>query len=148
MIDKQETVDWLNTFRIWLGQHREALDRNSITVDIPAETQGSGIYADLKSKRYEATVQLWNNGLSDFHILDWRLADRDPDYQVEVTHHEFQDKSELSTTLNALVKRMGENDEPPFITENWPNFGHSETVYIPPSSGEPFPVPAAKGKSK
>lgn len=145
MIDDQGKVDWLDAFRIWFGQNREVLDRRSITVDMPAETRGNGIYADLKSERYEATVQLWNNGLSDFHILDWRSADHDSDYQVEVTHHEFQNESGLSTALGTLVKRMSEDDEPPSTTENWPISGYSETVYYPPS-GNRLPFPRLKGR--
>lgn len=108
MRDEQEKADWLDTFRAWFGQHRQALDGGSIMVEMPAETRGNGIYADLKSERYETTVQVWNNGLSDFHVLDWRAADSDPDYQVEVTHHEFQSEGELFAALDDLIERMSQ----------------------------------------
>ena len=109
--------DWTTLFQEWIKDNKARLDSNNIRAEVLGLTAyaPSSIHADFFAGHYEVTVQLWDNGLSDFHVLDWQAADQDPDYQVEVTHHEFQNKGELTATLNALIQRIGE-DKPVRLT--------------------------------
>lgn len=66
----------------------------------------NGISAVLKSERFEATIELWETGESEFYFLDWEFADRDPDYQPEVTHYDFAAEKEMLSALNRLVNRL------------------------------------------
>jgi len=143
-----QTSTFLQDFRDWLLANQPALDEANIEVTVLGQTQDhvpNSIHVELRSEQYEVTVQLWEDGLSDFHFLDWKAA-ANPDYQVEVTHHEFQSESELFTALGDLVKRMTEDDIPTLVIKNWPFSGSSKTVYHDPFSGKRPSAPAVKGK--
>ncbi len=148
MSNEQEKLNWLEAFRAWFEQNRQALDDKSITVDVPAKTLGSGIYADLKNDKYEVTVQLWNNGLSDFHVVDLVSADNHPDYEGEVTHYEFNHKKDLFAKLGELIKRMNGDVESAFTLRKRSINGYMETTYSDFPSDAVVPVPNVKGKSR
>lgn len=137
---EQEKLDWLKTFRAWFEQNKQNLDDGGIKVDLPAETLGSGIYADLKNDGYAVTIQLWSNGLSDFHIVDLAYADNHPNYDGEVAHYEFAHKKDLFAKLSELFKRISGDIEPPFTLRKWPVNRYMETAYVDPSSDAVAPV--------
>ena len=93
----------------WAEQHQGDLARDRIFLKLSQPSDGlpkNGISAVFTSSRFEATVELWENGESEFYLLDWEAADRDPNYQVEIIHHDFRSGIELYTALETLVSRM------------------------------------------
>jgi len=93
----------------WAEQHQGDLARNRIFLKLSQPSEGlpkDGISAVLTSDRFEATVELWENGESEFYFLDWEAADRDPNYQAKVTHYDFRNAIELLAALETLVSRM------------------------------------------
>ncbi len=101
--------DFLQGFRDWRESRQSALDKFNITMTLLGQTQDhtpNSLHVELRSGRHETTVQLWEDGLSDFHFLDWDAAERDPTIGVVVTHYEFQNEGELFATLDNLVRRM------------------------------------------
>jgi len=98
-------MDMIEIFYQWFEAHRSLLEQEGITMNIPNPTRGltpNSIYADLRSQRYEWTAQVWENGLSDFHFLDWENMDRG----VEATHYEFKTNEELFSALGSTLNRM------------------------------------------
>ncbi len=99
----------IETFRRWFMDHRRALEQNGISLDLTAGSEGlpkNGVSALLASDRFEAAVELWETGESEFYFSDWTAADRDPNVGVEVTHHDFANTVEMSDALNDLINRM------------------------------------------
>ena len=139
---------WIAFFQEWLSKNQVRLKDDNISVEVVgvAPYAPNSIHADFYAKRHEATVQLWEDGQSDFHLLDWAVADRDPNYQPEVTHYDFFSWDEMLTALEALVKRMIETAELPHTPASLFISGHSETVYHDPIPGQQSPVTTTKGK--
>jgi len=99
----------IETFRSWLFRNQSLLGRDGITFDLSPSSEGllkNGVSAVLKSERFEVTIELWETGESEFYFLDWEAADRDLEYQPEVVHHDFSDKSQMFAALEQLVSRM------------------------------------------
>ena len=99
----------IEKLQFWAGQHQRDLARDRIFLKLSQPSEGlpkNGISAVFISDRFEATVELWENGESEFYFLDWEAADRDPNYQLEVTHHDFTQAMQLYAALETLVSRM------------------------------------------
>lgn len=99
----------IEKLQFWAGQHQRDLARDGIFLKLSQPSDGlpkNGISAVFTSDRFEVTVELWENGESEFYFLDWEAADRDPNYQVEVTHYDFRYAAELYAALQTLVSRM------------------------------------------
>jgi|GEM_PF-5644768 len=103
-----QTKGWIALFQEWLKDNQMRLTHDTIRVEILGITPyvPSSIHVDLFAARHEATVQLWEDGQSDFHFLDWEAAERDPTLGVVVTHHDFIRPTELYAALDELVNRM------------------------------------------
>lgn len=99
----------IEKLQFWAGQHQRDLARDRISLKLSQPSEGlpkNGISAVFISDRFEATVELWENGESEFYFLDWEAADRDPEYQPKVVHHDFTNSSELYAALEHLVNCM------------------------------------------
>lgn len=99
---------YIEAFHTWIRRNEPGLNACGITVQVPEKIVQSGTHADFFSQTGEATVEVWDYGFSEFHVVDWKAADTDADYQAEVTHHEFQNEGELFAALDSLVKRMSQ----------------------------------------
>ena len=85
------------------------MERDGISLDLSKGSEGlskNGVYAALKSDHFEAGVELWETGDSEFYFSDWEAVERDPAVGVVVTHHEFKSPAELYAALDELVNRM------------------------------------------
>jgi hypothetical protein len=94
----------IRAFQDWFHKNRSLLDDRHITVDISKPTEDlskNSIYADLRTDRSEATVQVWESGESDFHFLSSPSAD-----EVIVTHHDFESSEQLDAALHQLIEQM------------------------------------------
>ncbi len=95
----------LNTFYQWFESCRSILATQDVRLDIFPATVGlspNSIHADLRSTRYEWTIQLWENGFSDSHFLDWENMAKG----VETTHYDFSTEDDLLTFLEETLNRM------------------------------------------
>ena len=99
---------WIILFQQWLEDNQGRLAHDQIRVEVLGITSytPSSIHVDLFAARHEVTVQLWEDGQSDFHFLNWEAADRDPNYQVEVTHYDFETAEQLLSALDQLVSKL------------------------------------------
>lgn len=97
---------YIAAFHAWIRRNDVRLSASGVTIQVPEKILLSGTHADFFSETGEATVEVWDYGFSEFHVLDLRPADRDPDYQVNVTHHEFQSEGEMFRALNELIEWM------------------------------------------
>ena len=103
-----DELGMISGFRDWLEGERSRLLRAGIRSEILGQTSfvPSSIHATLKTERFEGQVQLWEDGQSEFFFLDWEAADRDPNYQVKVTHYDFEVPGQLQAALEALVDQI------------------------------------------
>lgn len=60
------------------------------------------MHAEIRTAKYEWTIELWETGESEFHFLDWGL----PDPDVVTTHQEFADKKELYAALDVMLAKV------------------------------------------
>lgn len=97
---------YIEAFHAWIRRNDVRLSASGITVQVPEKILLSGTHADFLSKFAEATVEVWDYGFSEFHVLDLQPADREPDYQVKVTHYEFQNEGEMFRALTELIEWM------------------------------------------
>ena len=135
----------IENLQFWAGQHQRDLEGKGIALKLSHPSEGlpkNGISAVFTSDRFEATVELWETGESEFYFLDWKAADRDPEYQVEITHHDFQNEGDLHSSLAVLLERLSAESEPRLIKIT----GFSQAEYFDPSAGR-LPA-AAKGRNK
>lgn len=99
----------IDTFRRWALEYGPILKREGISLDLSKGSEGlpkNGISAALKSDRFEATIELWETGESEFYFLDWEAAERDPNVGVVVTHYDFTTAGELYAALDQVISRM------------------------------------------
>jgi hypothetical protein len=103
-----QTHDWITLFQKWLADSKTRLEDENIRFDVLGITPyvPSSIHVDFFAKHYEATVQLWADGQSDFHLLDWEAVEHDPDVSVKVTHYEFQSEDKLFAALDGLIRQL------------------------------------------
>lgn len=135
----------IETLQFWARENQSDLEKNGIYLKLSQPSEGlpkNGISAVFTSDRFEATIELWETGESEFYFLDWKAADRDPDYQVDITHHDFQSESELHSSLAALLERLSAEGKPILINIT----GFSQSEYFDPSVSR-LPA-AAKGRNK
>jgi len=92
--------NFTKTFVEWIQANQERLYAENITVQSPITIIGNGTYANFNNGVEEATVEIWDYGFSEFHVLDPQTE------QVNVTHYEFQNKAELYVALDELVNQM------------------------------------------
>lgn len=99
---------WIAAFQEWLLKNQDRLSSDKIRVEIIGITSynPSSIHANFYASRHEATVELWEDGQSEFHWLDWEVAERDPEAGVVVTHHDFTAVKELDNALSELINQM------------------------------------------
>ena len=95
---KQE--NFTQSFVQWIRANEARLKADHITVRLPEKITGNGVYADFFAESGEATVEIWDYGFSEFHFAGPEAE------QVTVTHHEFQDTTEMYTALDELVNQM------------------------------------------
>lgn len=94
----------IQDFHDWFEKNQNGLNKKRIKTLVSQATQNldkNSINADFLSDRYEATVQIWETGESDFHFLDWKEAN-----EVVVTYHKFNSKEELYMALEQLIVQM------------------------------------------
>jgi hypothetical protein len=103
-----QSKGWITLFQGWLKDNQSRLAHENIRVEASAITPyvPSSIHVAFFADRHEATVQLWEDGQSDFHFLDWEAAGRDPNVGVMVTHYDLVAPAELYAALDQLVNRM------------------------------------------
>lgn len=103
-----QTKGWIAPFQEWLKDNQAHFVREKVRIEVLGITPyvPSSIHVNFFSERYEATVQLWEDGQSEFYFADWAVADRDPHYQLEVVHHDFQGHAEMYAALDQLLNRM------------------------------------------
>ena len=101
-------TSWITSFQEWLLDNQNRLKQEEIRVEVVGITPyvPSSIHVDFYSERFQGTAELWEDGQSEFYFLDWAAADRDPEYQLEVTHHDFTQATQLHAALETLVSRM------------------------------------------
>lgn len=90
----------------WFEARRPELERNGVSLKLAPPTQGSSlnsVRAEVTYLHYEWMALLWQNGMSDFHFVNWNDLDAD----VEVTHRTFAHESELFAALEAMLRRVG-----------------------------------------
>ncbi len=141
----------IEAFRRWLLEHRRSIKRDGVSLELSEGSQGllkNGVSATFNSAHSEAMIELWETGESEFYFADWNTADRDPNYQPEVTHYDFQSEGEMFTALAAFVKRIHGTAELPQTPASLFISGHSETVYDDPIPGKQFLAATTKGKSE
>jgi hypothetical protein len=95
----------LEAFRQWLESHQTFLSERGIDVRVSVATQvphRSSMHAELRTPKYEWTIELWETGESEFHFLHWGLQDPD----VVTTHYEFADETELYAALDAMLNEV------------------------------------------
>lgn len=102
---------YIEAFRTWIRRNESRLNASGIAVQVSEKIIPSGTYAEFFSEIGEATVEVWDYGFNEFHIVDLRAADLESDYQVTVTHHEFQSESELFGALDDLVRQLSPAQE-------------------------------------
>lgn len=100
--------NWISSFQEWVLNNRNRLKQENIRIEILGVTPytPSSIAADFFGPRHETTVELWEDGQSEFHFLDWEAAERNPETGVVVTHYDFINTGELRAALDQLVNRM------------------------------------------
>lgn len=103
-----QNINWIAFFQKWLTDNQPRFKQENIRVEVLGTTPfvPSSIHVDFFAERHEATVQLWEKGMSDFHFLDWEAAMRDPTVNVVVTHYEFTTLGEFCAALDGLMNRM------------------------------------------
>lgn len=141
----------IEAFCHWLLEHRMSIERDGVSLELSEDSKGllkNGVSAAFSSAYSEALIELWETGESEFYFADWKVADRDPNYQPEVTHFDFRNESEMFTALAAFVKRISGDAELPHTPASLFISGHSETVYVDPIPGKQPLVATTKGKSK
>lgn len=99
---------WITSFQQWLKDNTARLEHENIRVEMLGITPyvPSSIHVDFFAGRHEATVQIWEDGQSDFHLLDWEAAERDPEVGVVVTHYDFATLAQMYAALDNLVNRL------------------------------------------
>lgn len=98
----------LGIIQEWFKKNELLLMDMGIRTRVSEPSQGfskNGISAELISDKYEALVQLWETGESDFHV-----ALQDASSDVEVTHYEFRNKDEMQAALVQLISQMSERE--------------------------------------
>lgn len=95
----------IEAFRRWIEIQRSEPALAGVSVKVSTGTQGlnnNSIYADFRTNRFELTVQLWETGESDLHILDWE----NPDKGVGVTHYVFTSENDMLSTIRLVIDKM------------------------------------------
>lgn len=105
------TYSFIGSLRAWLRENESVFQAYSVKVEIPAYTLHYGTGAHFTSDRFEAGFYVWEKrhwklAMSDVEFADWRLADQNPDYQVENTHYEYTTIDEMRGVLDALRDRL------------------------------------------
>ena len=88
------TYSFIGSLRAWLRENEAVLLSHNIKADMSPYTLHSGVPAHLQL------------AMSDIKFVDWRLADKDPDYQVEWSHYEYATIKEMWNELDTLKARL------------------------------------------
>ena len=107
----QLTYSFTGSLRAWVNSNAAVFQARNIKVDMPAVTLRSNLHIEFTSDRFEADFYVWEKGhwhkaMSEIEFVDWRIADRDPEYQVESVHYEYATISEMLDTLGILKNRL------------------------------------------
>ena len=102
---------FIGSLRAWLRENESVLQAHKIKVDIFPYTLHYGTTAQFIHQHFEAGFSVWEKGhwhlaMSDIEFVDWRIADRDPAYQVEWTHYEYARIDEMRDVLDSLRDRL------------------------------------------
>jgi len=105
------TYSFTGSLRAWVDEHNILLQASKIKVDMPVLTIYPSLHIGFTSERFEAGFYVWEKGhwhkaMSDIEFVDWRIADLDPEYQVEFVHYEYATILEMLDTLNTLKNRL------------------------------------------
>jgi hypothetical protein len=93
----------IETFSRWFENRREDLVEKGISFTISPPSHGltnNSIHADVRSKRYEWTIQLWENGMCDCNFLDWDHVYAGVKSQTYEFKSELQLVAMLDSTFN------------------------------------------------
>lgn len=102
----------IHAFQSWIQNNQALLNERRINTHLSEPTQGlskNSIFADFKSDRYEATVQVWESGESDFHTDEPPL----------VSASEATVRYEITPPTHRIVFPM-KNVRDPYIPEEGP----------------------------
>lgn len=94
------TENFTQLFIRWIEANRARLASDKMTVHLPEGPAANGTYADFFAGSGEATVEIWDYGFGEFHVLDPYTE------EIKTTHYEFQNASEMYAALETLVSRM------------------------------------------
>ena len=102
---------FISSLRAWLDKNETVFQANNIHVESPAYILHYGTSAHFTSDRFEAGFYVWEKcsrsvAMSDVEFADWRIALRDPKYQIENTHYEYAKIDEMLEVLDALRDRL------------------------------------------
>ena len=102
---------FIGSLRAWLRENERVLLSYGIKIDIFPYTLHYGMPAQFVHEHFEAGFYIWEKGhwhlaMSDIEFVDWRVADKDPTYQVEWTHYEYATINEMWKELDKLRDRL------------------------------------------
>ena len=83
------STGFIGAFQHWLEANAARLAREEIRTQVygPTPFTPSSLHVEFLAECCECAVQVWENGLSDFHFLDLGAATRAASLGVESTHH-------------------------------------------------------------
>ena len=102
---------FIGSLRVWLHENECELLSHGIKFDISPYTLHYGTTARFIHEHFEAGFSVWeklswNKAMSDIEFVDWRVADRDPNCQVEWMHHEYAAIQEMWKELDTLRDQL------------------------------------------
>ena len=105
------TYSFIGSLRAWLRENESVFQVCGIEVETPAYVLHYGTSAHFSSDRSEAGFYVWEKryhhlAMSDAMFADWRIAERDPEYQIENAHYEYARIDEMRGVLDALRDRL------------------------------------------
>lgn len=108
---KELTYSFIGSLRAWLRENESAFQVCGIKVEAPADVLHFGTSAHFTSDRFEASFYVWEKrywhlAMSDAEFADWRIVQRDPEYQIEYAHYEYARIDEMRGVPDTLRDRL------------------------------------------
>jgi hypothetical protein len=84
----------------WIRYNQPEFKRTGVSVSIGTAEEGvpRSMHVELRGANAEHLVQLWDNGMAEFHSVDYKRPEG-----VAVVHYEFESADELEGILNELI---------------------------------------------
>lgn len=105
------TYSFISPLRAWLRENAILFQESNIKIELPEHTLHSNICVVFTSERFEADFFVWEKGhwhkaMNDIEFVDWRIAKRDLDYEIETVHYEYETIGEMRDVLDILRDRL------------------------------------------